>query len=472
MSDTELRHQELDVTYQTPSSFRFRLFGPLEVVSDHVEVDLGPRKQRAVLTVLLLQANVVVSTDRIIDRVWGESPPRTAEHSIQVYISDLRKTISDGSGEDLIETRAPGYVLNTPPDAIDIHRFERSIREGLAAVRTGDLTGGLPKLDRAIAAWTGEPLADFEYEAFAQGHIRTLSELRTDALEALAGVALDQGDADRVRQLAQDAIASDPLREEPRRLMMLALYGSGRQAEALRHFGDYQRLLAEELGIEPSKGLRELEERVLLQDPTLNLAVSPVAEDNPYRGLRPFSEDDVDVYFGRESLVAEALETLKKPDGFVSIVGPSGSGKSSAARAGMIPVLRSAGETVVVLQPGAQPLWELAGALDRAGLDSRADLLHRFETDSDAMVSVVDRPLVLVIDQFEELFTLAEADTAARFAELISSGVRDSETPFRVVATLRADYYDRPLSLPALAGAFSESVVSVKPMTPLEIERD
>lgn len=158
---------------------------------------------------------------------------------------------------------------------------------------------------------------------------------------------------------------------------MLALYRSGRQAEALRHFGVYQSLLAEELGIEPSDSLRDLEERILLQDPTLSLKTVATAGGNPYRGLRSFSEDDSDVYFGRESLVAEVLKVLDTGSGFVSIVGPSGSGKSSAAQVGVIPALRAQGETVVAFQPGALPLWELARALGRARFGSRASLLRR-----------------------------------------------------------------------------------------------
>jgi len=452
------------------SSVRFRLLGLLGVDTTEGLIDLGPPKQRSVLAILLLHANEIVPTDRIIDMVWGENPPRTAEHSVQIYISDLRKVLSTGSSNELIDTRPPGYVINVPPDSIDTLRFERLVREGLSALRTGDVAGGRPKLEKALESWTAAPLADFAYDDFAQGYIRSLTELHSDALEAMAGVDLDRGRHEEARDLARQAIEADPLREEPRRLMMLALYRSGRQAESLRQFGEYQRLLSEELGIEPSENLRLLEERVLLQDPTLNMQSQVISEGNPYRGLRAFSEDDADIYFGREGLVAEVREKLVTGPGFVSIVGPSGSGKSSAAQAGLIPTLRAEGETVVVFQPGSRPLWELAGALDRAGFGSRAGLLRRFESDASALLPVIDRSVVLIVDQFEELFTLAEPDVAIRFSEVIVTAIRDPETPLRVVATLRADYYDKPLSMPALAGVFSDSVVSVKPMTPLEIE--
>lgn len=450
---------------------RYQLLGSLQVETDKGPIELGPPKQRSVLAVLLLNANEIVPTDRIIDLVWGESPPRTAGHSVQIYISDLRKALANGSRGEVIETRPPGYVLKVPADSIDAFRFQRLVREGVSAVRSGDVAGGRTKLETALDVWTASPLVDFAYEDFAQGHIRSLEELRSDALEALGAIHLDEGDPQRARELARQAIEADPLREEPRRLMMLALYRSGRQAEALRHFGGYETAVAEELGIEPSPGLRDLEERILLQDPSLDVEASVTSEGNPYRGLRAFSEDDAEVYFGRENLVEEVLERLRSGPGFVSIVGPSGSGKSSAARAGVIPRLRQEGETVVVFQPGPRPLWELAGALDRAGFGSRASLLHRFESDSSSLSTSVTRSVVLIVDQFEELFTLAEPDVARRFSELVAAAVRDRATPLRVVATLRADYYDRPLSMPPLAGVFSDSVVSVKPMSPREIER-
>jgi len=450
---------------------RFQLLGQLAVRTEDRELQLGSPKQKAVLAVLLLHANEIVPTDRIVDMVWGDHPPRTAEHSVQIYISELRKALSNRTSSDMIDTRPPGYVINVPPEAVDTFRFERLVRDGLSAIRAGDMARGRLRLTKALEIWTSDPLADFAYEDFAQGHIRSLTELRSDALEALALLELDQGDFEAAREVARSALESDPLREEPRRVMMLALYHTGRQAEALRHFAGYQRLLADELGVDSSEALRDLEERILLHDPSLDIERKVSSEGNPYRGLRFFSEDDADVYFGRESLVEGVLDRLRNGPGFVSIVGPSGSGKSSAARAGVTPTLRAAGETVVIFQPGSRPLWELAGALDKAGLGSRATLLRRFETDPSALVDVTTRPIVLVIDQFEELFTLSEYDAAVRFSELISGAIRSHRTPLRVVATLRADYYDKPLSMPSLAGVFSDSVVSVKPMTPQEIER-
>ena len=153
--------------------------GPLGAETSEGPIDLGPHKQRTVLAVLLLHANEIVSTDRIVDLVWGDSPPRTADHSVQIYISDLRKALANGASADVIETRPPGYVLNAPPDSVDALRFQQLVRDGLAAVRTGDVAGGRPKLEKALSLWTSSPLSDFAYEEFAQGFIRSLEELRS-----------------------------------------------------------------------------------------------------------------------------------------------------------------------------------------------------------------------------------------------------------------------------------------------------
>lgn len=458
-------------TMTTGRELQFQMLGHIGVRGSDGELALGSPKQKAVLAVLLLNANEIVSTDRIIDLVWGDAPPRTAEHSVQIYVSELRKTLDIGSPGDWIVTRPPGYVLNVPPELIDTSRFERLVRDGLSASRAGDMDHSRDSLERALALWVGDPLVDFAYEEFAQGYIRSLHELRCDALEALAEMYLDSGNSEVARDLARQVGEIDPLREVPQRVIMLALYRSGRQADALRHFRSYRESLIEELGIEPSDDLCHLEEQILLQDGDLDLVIEEAIGGNPYRGLRAFSETDSDTYFGRESLVSDVLSRLDSGPGFVAIVGPSGSGKSSAARAGVIPHLRARGGTAIAFQPGPRPLWELAGALDEAGFGSRGQLLRRLEETSDALAELITRPLTLVIDQFEELFTLVDQDVCNRFVDLVSSAVRSKRVPLSVVTTLRADYFDRPLSMPSLAGLFSDSVVSVKPMTPEEIEQ-
>jgi basic membrane lipoprotein Med (substrate-binding protein (PBP1-ABC) superfamily)/DNA-binding SARP family transcriptional activator len=450
---------------------RFRLLGALEVETEEGPIDLGPHKQRCVFAILLLHANEIVPVDRLVDLIWGEDPPRTAEHSVHIYVSALRKVLSDGPRADLIETRPPGYVIHVASEDVDFLAFEDMVEEGLAAVRAGDQDRGRISLEKALDLWRGEPLADFSYDEFAQRHIRAIREVRCDALEALSEIRLNEDDPESARRLAREALEADPLRENPRRLLMVCLYRMGRQADALRLYSEYRLLLAEELGIEPSEILRDLEERILIQDPSLRSGMRTSRGGNPYRGLRPFLEKDADVFFGREDLVAEVLEKLDEGSSLVSIVGPSGCGKSSAVRAGVVPRLRGDGQVVAVMQPGSDPLWELAGVLDRIGLGPRPVLDRRLNTDSRLLAGAVQDPLVLVVDQFEELFTLADIDSRTRFAGMISHAIWQSDAPLRVIVTLRADYYDRPLAIPVLASRFLDSVVNVKPMTPQQLER-
>ncbi len=447
---------------------RFRLFGPLEAETDSGPVDLGPPKQRAVLTILLLHANEVVATDRFVDYVWGENPPKTADHSVQIYVSDLRKALPD----EVIETKSPGYALTVSPEAVDILSFQRLAGEGLLSVKAGDPDTGIPLLEQALGLWSGDPLHEFEYQEFARRHIRILNETRSDVIEALADWFMAEGDYRRVRAHCRTLIEEEPLREEPRRLMMLALYRSGRQADALKEYSGFRSVLADELGIEPSDALKGLEERILLQDPELmEPSFEPVADGNPYRGLRPFGENDADVYFGREDLIEDLVDRVRRGVRLVSIVGPSGSGKSSALLAGLTPRLKSDGHRVTYMQPGARPLWELAGAIEHLGFGDREDLLRRIEDNPRVLATLIDRPVVLMVDQFEELFTLSDGDVASRFADLVSAAVTDEACGLSLVCALRADYFDRPLSMPALAPLFAKSTVTVSPISAVGLEK-
>ncbi|HKY48960.1 MAG TPA: BTAD domain-containing putative transcriptional regulator, partial [Acidimicrobiia bacterium] len=234
----------------------FRILGSLQAEVEGELVDLGPPKQRSLLALLLLNGNQTVATDRLIDLIWGEFRPRTAAHSIQIYVSALRKLLSDNGGR--IETKSPGYRLKVHPEELDSLRFQRLV-EG------GEVEG----LRQALQLWTGEPLSDFSYEEWAQPHIRRLRGLWARAVEMLAEGELEDGRVTAVPDLLDGLIASEPLREGPRRLLMLALYRGGRQAEALRAYRDFRRLLIDDIGVEPSHDLVLLEEQILLQDPAL-----------------------------------------------------------------------------------------------------------------------------------------------------------------------------------------------------------
>jgi DNA-binding SARP family transcriptional activator len=237
----------------------FRLLGPLEALVEDRALQLAGGKQRALLAVLLLRANETVSTDRLIDELWGDGPPASAGKIVQVYVSHLRKAL----GEGILLTRAPGYLLQIEPDALDIRHFERLLEEARRRLAGGEPAQARPLLEDALRLWRGPPLAEFAYEDFAQAEIARLEELRLAALEERIETDLALGrHADVVPEL-EALVGKHPLRERLRGQLMLALYRSGRQAEALAAYQSARRLLAEELGLEPSEPLQRLEKAIL-----------------------------------------------------------------------------------------------------------------------------------------------------------------------------------------------------------------
>src|SRR5436190_13461018 len=244
---------------------QFRILGPLEVEGGGEPLALGGAKQRAVLAVLLLHANRVVSRDSLIDAVWGERAPETANSALQGYVSALRKTLGAG----LILTRAPGYVLQTAPTSVDLGRFESLAAEGSDALSVGNAKRASKRLREALDLWRGEPLADLDSAGFVQLERVRLEELRLSAVEERVDADLALGrHAELVAEL-HALVREHPLRERLRAQLMLALYRSGRQAEALDVYQQGRRLLAEELGLEPGEGLKRLEHAILEHDPAL-----------------------------------------------------------------------------------------------------------------------------------------------------------------------------------------------------------
>ena len=240
----------------------FRILGPLEVADDAGRaVEVAGQKQRAALAVLLLRANEVVSTDRLVDELWGEQAPRTATASLQNSISQLRKVL----GADRLLTRSPGYSLRVDSDELDLDRFERLVREA----RDLEPEARSRTLAQALGLWRGPPLADFETEAFAEVESRRLDELRLAALEDRVEADLERGCAAPLVAELEALVARHPLRERLRGQLMLALYRCGRQAEALQAYQDARRALVEELGIEPSPALQQLQAAILRQEGAL-----------------------------------------------------------------------------------------------------------------------------------------------------------------------------------------------------------
>lgn len=680
--------------------------GPLEVRFAGEPIAIGSRKQRAVLGILFAHAGQVVSTDRLIDELWGPRGSADRQNALWVHISNLRKVLA--SDPPVLVTRTPGYLLDTGPLSSDVVDFERLLAEGRAFAES-DPGAASVVLGEALELWRGRPYEDFTYDSWAEPEIGRLNELRLDAVELRIDCDLRQGRAGELIGELEALVRQHPLRERLTGSLMLALYRSGRQADALRAGQRLRARLVDELGVDPSSAIQLLEDRILSGDPELlvhdpegagrgpsirgyeireevasgptgtvyrayqptvgrevllkviaaELADDPhfirrfernaqavaqiehphivpvydywrepgaaylamrymhggslasrlgsldthdivtivdqigaaieavhrsgialgsltandilfdeddnaflakldltepvtvgtaspdavafatvVAEalvgragalpellvglqpavadvlaastgvdvgalrrsllesldaehptreidENPYKGLRSFEPADASDYFGRERFVERLVARLSgtgPASRFVAVVGPSGSGKSSAVKAGLLPALAagavpgSSDWYVARMVPGADPFAELETALMAVAVDPPPSLLERLMAER-GIGRTVRRvlpdaaPLVLLIDQFEELFTLATAATAERFMDALAETVSDNGAGVRVVVTLRADFYDRPLRHRGVGELLRLGTEVLTPMSPEELER-
>src|SRR5436190_4098444 len=252
----------------------FCILGPLEVSDDSRRVPLAATKQRTLLTILLLHANRVVPSDRLVDDLWGARPPPTAVSALQVYVSQLRKALEPGrrKGEpsSFLMTRPGGYLLRVEPGRLDAERFEHLFAEGSRAQKAADPAAAAPLLHEALGLWRGSALAEFSYEPFAQSEIARLEELRLDAVEERIEADLALGRHAALPGELEALVSEHPLRERLRGQLMVALYRAGRQAEALEAYRGARRTFDEELGIVPGPELQRLEAAILRQDPTLD----------------------------------------------------------------------------------------------------------------------------------------------------------------------------------------------------------
>src|SRR6266516_98411 len=299
----------------------FSLLGPLAANCNGDPIALGGQKRRALLAALLLEANKVVSRDRLIDALWGEDPPETARNTVQVYVSQLRKLLPKG----MLETVPPGYRLVVEPEAVDVFEFQRLSQKGQAALAAGDPAGAADTLRTALALWRGAPLADLAWEPFAHVEITRLEELRLAALEDRIDADLALGRHGQLVAELERLVAEQALRERPRAQLMLALYRSGRQADALAVYQRARRTLVDELGIEPGESLRKLERAILAHDPSLS---APQARPpSPRRTPTPPHP-----LLGRERELA-ALSDLVRREGtrLVTLTGIGGIGKTRLA---------------------------------------------------------------------------------------------------------------------------------------------
>jgi WD40 repeat protein/DNA-binding SARP family transcriptional activator/class 3 adenylate cyclase len=679
-------------------TLQFRVLGPLEVDAGGGPVPVGGPKQRAVLAHLLIRANELVPAETLVDGVWGDEPPEKARNIIQTYVSHLRKAL----GHDRIQTHAPGYRLRLDSSELDAARFDALLREAKKALPI-DPKIAVGTLDDALALWRGPALADLADQPSLVAEAARLDGLRLEAQQDRIEALLASGMQARAIGELETALARHPWRESLWGLLMLALYREGRQAESLGAYQRAREILADELGIDPSPELMRLHERVLKQDPGLDLRGEPLrgyrllekidggptgvvfraiqphverdvaikifhesiatdiafvrrfdpetqavaalehphivpiydywrepgrayivsrflrggnlraleergeslerdqavrvveqiasalafahrqglahgsvrssnvlfdgegnvyvgdffvgvgpsadpvedvrelaglargllanempqrlvelverAEDgtdspdadafvlaartalepgaaagprrvderNPYKGLRAFTEADARDFFGRGELTQRLVVRLGEGgpgSRFLAVVGPSGSGKSSVVRAGLVPAIRDgalAGAEdpfIAEMFPGARPVEELAAALLRIAVRPIPQLNALLESGSRGLLDAVDvvapgkAEVLLVVDQFEEVFTLA-SDEGERelFLESLRVATADPESRLRVIVTLRADFYDRPLLYPRFGELLAQRTEAVPPLTPDELEQ-
>lgn len=416
---------------------QFRVLGPVEALLDGHPVALGAPKQRGLLALLLVNRRRVVTAEQLIDGLWGESPPASALQSLQVYVHGLRRAV----GAERIETAGRGYRAAVGEDELDLDRFERTLERGRAALEAGRADDAAEELQRALGFWRGPALADLPEETRRAAEADRLEELRLTALELRFAAELASGRHDAVVAELERLTAEHPYRERLLEQLLLALYRCGRQAEALEVYRDARSVLADELGLEPSRALQELERAILRQEPGL---AAPAA---PTRSSQPLPVPPTPLVGRRLELAA--VGALFRDEGvrLVTLTGPGGTGKTRlglAVTETLEPELRD-GAVFVGLASVSSPelvLPTIAEALE-VQEDEVTDHLR-------------ERRMLLVLDNFEQLLP------AAPFVgELLAASPRlwvlaTSRAPLRLAA--EHEYPVPPFDTPA-AGLPFETLV-------------
>jgi predicted ATPase/DNA-binding SARP family transcriptional activator len=431
----------------------FRVLGPVEVRSAHGVVRLGGPRQRALVAMLLMHANEQVSAERLALGLWGENAPAGAHNTVQVYVSRLRKALGE---DELLSTTSAGYRLRVRPGELDLERFERLVDDGGRALAAGRPQEARQLLRKALVLWRGPPLADLAFEPFAQREIARMDEQRLTAVEARVEADLDAGcHAELIAEL-QQLVGEHPLRERLRAQLMLALYRSGRQADALEAYRHAREVLVEQLGIEPGAELHDLHEAVLAHDPALDAP--------PATGSRP--SDGRDAWraspgaLGDRALPAPPNRTIGREDDLVAVgervrtasvrlltlTGPGGVGKTrlalEAARA--VEADFADGSVFVSLAAMQQPEDVPAAIVSALGIvmlagESPSQAAERF---------LAAKRVLLVVDNFEHVLAAAPFIGALLGACPALTVLATSREPLALHAEER--YPVSPLPLPEL----------------------
>ncbi|GAA2589017.1 BTAD domain-containing putative transcriptional regulator [Actinomadura fulvescens] len=427
------------------TAVEYRVLGPLRVSEAGRAVDIGnAHKLRLVLAALLSRADRPVSVDWLLAAVWGDDLPHSARRNLQLYVYRLRRVL----GQEAIGRAPGGYIVRTG-GSLDVRRFEELAAEGRSGLGDG---AAMPVLRRALDEWRGLAFAEFGDSRVLVDEAARLELLKLEVYESWAEAGLRLG---RMAELVPELgglITEHPYREKLVGLSMVALYRAGRQTEALSAFESVRKRLAEELGIDPGPELRRVHEAILRSEeviawPPGERRTAVLASQSPYQGLTTYQPEDQARFFGRERLtdrLAGLVETLP----VVGVFGASGSGKSSLLRAGLIARLaRDERWTPVLLTPSESPLRALARSLEN-GRDAKR--------------------VLLVVDQFEEVFTLcADEDERTSFiAELL--GRPDHVT---VVLGIRADFLPKVSERPELVEALNGAQLIVGPPSAAEIRQ-
>ncbi|GAA1059702.1 nSTAND1 domain-containing NTPase [Agromyces bracchium] len=397
---------------------------------------LSPR-ERTILSALVVRRARSVSPDELADACWGERPPQTWTQQVQNAIARIRSRL----GRDAVLTVGGGYRLGVPDGAVDAVMFEREVSRARRFGLEGAHDRAAAAYRRALDLWRGDPYPDVSDWPPARAEAMRLAEIRADVEEELLDARLRLGEDAAVIPDAERMVREAPLREHRWAVLALANYRAGRQAEAIGVLRSARGRIVEELGLDLGDELRGLEVDILRHDPALESDAGlpggrPGGADEscPYRGLAAYDVDDAAVFFGRDRDVGAILARVR-PGAVVTIVGPSGSGKSSVLRAGVVPRLRELGRRVVVITP------------DESGLAELRD-------------TVSGDPAALAVDQAEELLELP-GDELRELGALIRSWL---DAGGSMVLTLRSDFLDRASAVPVIGTALGQDVYALAPM--------
>ena len=405
------------------------VLGPLEI--DGQSNGLAPR-DRVVLSALVVRGDPS-RTEALADVLWGDDVPASWATVVHGCIARLRKRL----GAAAIESTAAGYRLTLTETELDCRRFERLVQRARDALDSDDPERASYLVQDALDLWRGPALADLEEWEPGRVEAARLAGLRMDAEELHAEAEIRAGHARAMLEPARVLVAQAPFRERRWALLARALHQAGRQAEALAALRQARATLADQLGLDPGRELTELEELLLRQDPSLDPVLSrDVSNLCPYRGLLPYDAEDADSFFGREAHVAACLRKLRDA-GVLAVVGPSGVGKSSLIRAGIVASLTRDGVQVLVTTPGARPSESLRGLRP-----------HGQQT--------------LVVDQAEEVVTVCQdPQDRVRYCAALSAHVAAGGP---LVLSLRADHLGDLASYSDITRILEEGLYLLRPM--------